>query len=204
MKINWRVSAITAGGAFLLSMLVGIIGGVGFGAILLRALLLGVVFGAASIGMKYAIARFLPELLETSGGDSGAGQARSVDIVVDDDATADIYRAAEADDEAATGVEGRGASGATGESGAGVGDEIDGGVLSDDSDIIVEEDEEEPEELESAEDEDRTGLPDVDGFSGSFNETADESEDFETSSIDSREDPSIMARAIQTVLKRQE
>ena len=213
MNINWRVSAITAGGAFLLSMLVGLIGGVGFGAMLLRALLFGLLFGAASIGLTIAIARFLPELMGSIGSETSAGGSGSVDIVVDDDATADIYSAAEHDSGDAAGGGRAGTLESDDEAGAmssPVAGEIDGGALSEDHDIIVEEEAEDVEEVEDAEDveevdgSDTTGLPDLDGYSGSFADGPAEPDELETSSLDSREDPAVMARAIQTVLKRQE
>jgi hypothetical protein len=213
MSINWRVSAITAGGAFLLSMLVGVIGGVGFGAMLLRALLFGLLFGAASIGLTIAIGRFLPELMGAIGSETSTGGSGSVDIVVDDDATADIYRAAENDSGDQQGDEPPGDPDSGDESGAAdssASGELDSGSLAEDQDIIVDEEAVDVEEVEDAEDveeadgSDTTGLPDLDSFSGSFTDGPTEPEELETSSLDSREDPAVLARAIQTVLKRQE
>lgn len=196
-----------------MSMLVGVIGGVGFGAMLLRALLFGLLFGAASIGLTIAIARFLPELMGSIGSETSTGGSGSVDIVVDDDATADIYRVAENDSGDEQGDEPLGDPDSGDESGAAdssASGELDSGSLAEDQDIIVDEEAVDVEEVEDAEDveeadgSDTNGLPDLDGFSGSFTDGPTEHEELETSSLDSREDPAVLARAIQTVLKRQE
>ncbi|MFW5718336.1 MAG: hypothetical protein ACOC0E_12925, partial [Spirochaetota bacterium] len=63
-----------------------------------------------------------------------------------------------------------------------------------------------PEDLEEAAPEAAStgSLPDIEGFSGDFSGAPmDDSED-EESSGDSGEDPEVMARAIRTVLKREE
>ena len=66
MKIDWRVSAITAGSAFLLSILVGVIGDVSFGVLILRAIIAAIVFGAGATGATIIIDRYLPELRRAS------------------------------------------------------------------------------------------------------------------------------------------
>jgi hypothetical protein len=86
---------IPAGSLFLLSFLTGIVSGVGFFTVLLRAFLFGAIFGAGGLGINLLVGRFLPELLEGLEGtgnessedeDSETGTpASTVDIVVEDD-----------------------------------------------------------------------------------------------------------------------
>jgi hypothetical protein len=59
---NVRVSAIAAAAAFILSLLIGLIGGAGFPAVALRALVFGVSFFGFSAVSDLLISRFLPEL----------------------------------------------------------------------------------------------------------------------------------------------
>jgi len=69
--IDFRVSGIAAGIAFILSLIIGIISGAGFPYLLLRALIFAGVFFALS-GLGYwAVSRFLPELLSEGGGADG-------------------------------------------------------------------------------------------------------------------------------------
>jgi hypothetical protein len=60
---DWKVSAYGAGGAFVLSLLVGLFSGNPFGTAFLRALGLGLGFGAFVSGCYAVIARFMPEML---------------------------------------------------------------------------------------------------------------------------------------------
>jgi len=79
-----RASLIASGAAAILSMLVGVISGVGFLAIVLRALAGGIVFGAIVYGALVLFRRFLPELFSSEAGseadESMIGSA--VDIVL--------------------------------------------------------------------------------------------------------------------------
>ncbi len=86
MEINWKVSAVFAGAAFILSILSGAIAGVGFGLLLLRAILGAVAFAVVGAGVSLVIARYLPELKKLSDAEdrSDARQpgGRNVDIVI--------------------------------------------------------------------------------------------------------------------------
>jgi hypothetical protein len=63
-----RASLIASGAAAILSILVGAISGVGFLAIVLRALAGGIVFGAIVYGALVLFRRFLPELFSNEAG----------------------------------------------------------------------------------------------------------------------------------------
>jgi hypothetical protein len=75
MANNWKLGAFFAGLAFCISFLFGLIGGVGFAVIILRAFLGALVFGALGFGVDILLRRLLPELF-TSAGENG------VDITV--------------------------------------------------------------------------------------------------------------------------
>jgi len=94
MSLDWRTGAFAAGAAFILSFLAGVIGGVSFGALLVRAIVGSVVFGAGGVGVSLLIERYLPEL-RTASGDSPANDLEQrpggrVDITVDDSMDADV------------------------------------------------------------------------------------------------------------------
>ncbi len=202
MKIDWRVSAITAGSAFLLSVVIGVIGNVSFGVLILRAVTAAVLFGAGAIGVTIVIDRYLPELRRASDGSAASPTGNSVDIVVEGDD--ELEAVAEGSDE--NGVE----AGATDNDVAELSVGDSDGVLeeveeSDDSGEIVSgatdgevEEIEEIEEIASGEE-----LPNVDSMADSFTEIP-LGEDPGAESLDSGEDPALMARAIRTVLKREE
>ncbi len=61
--------AFTAAFGFLLSLIAGIIGGVGFGEGILRGILVAVVFGGATFGLQIVFNRFFPELFEETPAD---------------------------------------------------------------------------------------------------------------------------------------
>jgi hypothetical protein len=87
-----RASLFVALGAFLLSALVGALAGVSVGWLLLRALIFGAVMGAAALGVARLARTFLPGLIPDRDGDGGeqafpAGSAEApagsrVDIVL--------------------------------------------------------------------------------------------------------------------------
>ncbi|MFP4549799.1 MAG: hypothetical protein ACLFNT_03255, partial [Spirochaetales bacterium] len=85
MSIGWRTTAIVAGAALVLSVLVGVLGGVAFGTILIRGLLGAFAFGAGSIGIRYLVDRYLPELRQGQEVQQESPHGSRVDIVVDDD-----------------------------------------------------------------------------------------------------------------------
>lgn len=178
MKIDWRVSTIVAGAAFVLSALIGLIGNVSFGALLVRALLSAAAFGAGAIGLRFVIDRFLPELLAASPPETEAEPGKSVDIVVDgeDDLTSE---AALTDD-------------------APLQDALDDGPEPADVDEVAV-------ELPEANDQEESGeeLPSVESMDDSFTEVPLAAESVEDVS-QSGEDPAVMARAIRTVLNREE
>jgi hypothetical protein len=77
--INWRISAFCSGGAFVLSLLIGLVSGNFFGIALLRALALGVFFGIIGAAGYAAIVRWVPEALTeiaTTPVEPPAGEAR--------------------------------------------------------------------------------------------------------------------------------
>ncbi|TFH06286.1 MAG: hypothetical protein E4H09_00560 [Spirochaetales bacterium] len=201
MKINWRVSIIAAGGAFLLSLLVGLIGGVGFGAIVLRALIGGIVFGLGASGVGVAIERFIPELNSALHVDATNEKSGTrVDIVVEDDPmdpdSGSEGMPDEAEHEAGTFSPGFGED-----------------TLDDDNDVIEELEETDSEISNSGDSEEyagasgdaeNSGLPDMDGLSDSFGDApAGEVRDIDDTER-SGEDPTLMVRAIRTILKRGE
>ena len=214
MKVDWKVSAIAAIAAFLLSLLIGVIGGVSFGALLLRAIMAGVIFGAGAVGISVVIDRYLPELRTGSGSADVERTSGSVDIVVEGDEPEAFAAVEEIDAEDGTDY----SVGLGGEaSGSGEFDDEPEELQSDDSyddSSGASEDGDQLEELpgdESAEsigDEDESGesarLPDVEGFAESFTETPDEASASVDSGSDSATDPATLARAIRTVLKREE
>lgn len=81
MTFNWKIPAVSAGGAFLLSLLVGIIGRVGFGTAILRGLLWALLFGVFAFGVDYLLRRFLPELFSSVEGEA-ADSERTIDITL--------------------------------------------------------------------------------------------------------------------------
>lgn len=81
--VNWKVVLWSAAGGFVLSFFVGVVGGVMFGPLLLRAILWSVVFALLGSAAYYVISRFLPEILgSTEEPEKGTGV---VDIVLPGD-----------------------------------------------------------------------------------------------------------------------
>jgi len=83
MEIDWRFGAGCAAVAFVISVLFGIIGGVQFGTLILRAFLGALIFAVLGVGCHRLMKSFLPELFETSQveeRDSGG----NVDIIIQD------------------------------------------------------------------------------------------------------------------------
>ncbi len=90
-----KICAIAAAAAFLVSALLGLVGGVGAAALLVRALVLAAFFFGFAAGVQFLVARFLPELLNPSaagedadGGDDAPRVGGRVDLSVGDDAEA--------------------------------------------------------------------------------------------------------------------
>ncbi|MDR1179352.1 MAG: hypothetical protein LBK44_02510 [Spirochaetales bacterium] len=67
MTNSWKVSVFFACLAFCVSLLFGVIGGIGFGTIILRAFLGALVFGGLGFGLEMLLRRVLPELFAPRG-----------------------------------------------------------------------------------------------------------------------------------------
>lgn len=198
MSVNWKAVAIASSGAFLLSFLTGLVAGVGFGALLWRAVIFGALFGAGTVSSSYAMQRWLPELLSQ---DAVSETGRHVDMTVGDD-EAEENEPSEAYTASAS----------------------QGGVSSVFDDSMIEEVEEtsavDPvpgeqkpvqQDAGSRAEADDDSLPELDGFSDSF-ETIGTDTDSAISSGGSSShaaeehgmDTKSMAEALRTVLKRDE
>jgi hypothetical protein len=85
LKDNWKTAAACALGAFLLSLLVGLISRNPFGVVLLRAFFLAILFAGLGVGARLAARTYLPELAGASPGaqpESSDSRGRNVDIVL--------------------------------------------------------------------------------------------------------------------------
>jgi len=80
--INFRVSGIAAGAAFVLSLVLGLVSGTAFSVSLLRAFVFALVFFALSGLGFWLISRYLPELLNDAEADGGGGDMDDYDISV--------------------------------------------------------------------------------------------------------------------------
>lgn len=219
MGPNLKFSAYFAGSAFVIAFLTGIFAGVGFATVILRALIGAVVFAGLGYGTYIVISTRLPELLSRAAPSEreAEGYGQNVDIVVDDedgipDAAAELGAADEppaategeageleevTDEEAATAGEGGdelveeveevAASSAATETSSPGGDEVDENSVD--------------------------ALPDIGGFAGDFEaegtEVVEEDEGGTSGSSRAREhgiqqDPEVIAKALQTVIKRDE
>jgi len=227
MEVNWRVSAAFAGVAFILSILSGAVAGVGFGLLLLRAVIGSVAFAVVGAGISLIIARFLPDLQNLSGNhsakpnDSDNEPGSRVDIVLPaeqsdyDDAE---YRRDVGDDEGALDDETlveevEELSSADGPIAVETGSHVvrpthhraGAGTGTQDEEPVSDE---ETSELLAADIEE---LPDIGGLAGSFERDPDETDQRGSRQEDTRRtassgndsaDPELIARALRTVLKR--
>ncbi|MFP4431082.1 MAG: hypothetical protein ACOCW6_04515 [Spirochaetota bacterium] len=200
MQQNPKAVLIAGVGAMVIALLAGIIGGVAFGTLLLRAILGGVVFAVGAIAVQLLVRRFLPELTELSGGSSPGDVGGRVDMVVDEDI--DLLTPVEEP--------------AFGENRDETGDEEES-EMGDDVEELVEEVSEvgQGDDVESPvppriPDVDVSSvdkLPDLDGFVDSFQddgtvEIVDEDDD--GIAMPGGQDAQTIAKAIQTVMKRDE
>jgi hypothetical protein len=219
MGPNLKFSAYFAGSAFAIAFLTGIFAGVGFGTVILRALIGAVVFAGLGYGTYIVISTRLPELLSRAAAPEreAEGYGQNVDIVVDDDdEVPDAAEELEAADEPSTAAEGE--AGELEE----VGDE-ESAAAGEGGDELVEEVEEvaassgAPDTSSSGgEDVDENSvdaLPDIGGFAGDFEaegtEVVEDDEGGTSGSSRAREhgiqqDPEVIAKALQTVIKRDE
>jgi hypothetical protein len=76
IRENWKIAAVSAGAAFLLSLPVGLISGNPFGTVILRAFLLAVCFAGFGVGLRFVVKKYLPEL---AGGSSEVQGASGVE-----------------------------------------------------------------------------------------------------------------------------
>lgn len=84
--IPWKIVGFSGLLGALLSLLVAVISGVGFGSALLRALVLGLTFAGLSVVLSIIIKRFLPELLEIPESETeknnAGGEPEGIDIIL--------------------------------------------------------------------------------------------------------------------------
>lgn len=64
ISFEQKTAIIFGGAALFLSLIVGLVFGVGFGTVLFRSLLFAVFFAGLGFGIIYAVKRFVPELFE--------------------------------------------------------------------------------------------------------------------------------------------
>lgn len=223
MEINWKVIAIFGGIGFFLSFLVGIISGVRFGTILLRGLAIGVVFGGIGFGLTFVIKKYLPGLLSDEAAETEE-EIPGVDIVIEEELPRQQVEDAnvesadeseESEDAESTFVEEVEES------------STESTEFAETETVETENTErkqesakaEEVEELPTMEeDENIDALPDIGEFSGSFS-TGGEYEEGEEEGGDTgqfsgsssapveilgqEEDPAVVAKAVQTMLKKE-
>jgi hypothetical protein len=242
IRENWKIAAVFAAGAFILSLITGLVAGNPFGVVIFRALLFGVVFAALGAGLRYVVKKFLPELLTQSTAkpvaappDESARRGTKVDIVLPEESPPlqDLYGAeargaqgSEAEPETMEALEGEPGEGDAPQT------EAEAAALGELASELAEElpPEEGQETLEAAEGTDAgealegdvgagQGDTDVDSLPDIANlETSDEPEEKGRSSSRrkagtpedavrgavSGQDPATIARAIRTVLRRDE
>lgn len=211
MTFDWKIPAVAAGGAFLLSFFIGLAGHVGFGILVLRAVIWGVVFGALAFGIDQLFRKYLPEIY---GNEAADLTDDPMDVTKDEERTVDITL----EEENPVTVEG---SSDDGESR----DEIEGsdesvGASAEEEGLVVENDRsEEVEELEtidepgkSAGESESDDIPegefaDFEAVETTFSDSSVEEdtgarhvESVDVLGID--EDPETVARAVRTFMKK--
>jgi hypothetical protein len=100
MNVDWRWAAGPAAAAFILSLLTGILAGVEFATLLLRAILGSVFFSVVGTGIGFVVQRQLPELLNVQP-EGSAEPSHRVDITLGDEEEAGVST-----DQTPTGEEG--------------------------------------------------------------------------------------------------
>jgi len=84
----WRIAAACAAGAFVLSLLIGLIAANPFGIALSRAFLFALLFAALGVGLRAVVKAYLPEVMGAARPAPGAeapASAGTVDIVLPED-----------------------------------------------------------------------------------------------------------------------
>jgi len=215
-----KIGGIGAAAGFLLSMLVGLFSGNPFATIVLRALLFALLFGGLGIGARIVVGRFLPEL-ESASGSGREPEARKVDIVLPEEnphVDPQGVRVAEAGGDGGAEAKGPMESGASGDEGnAETGSSDLPPPDAEDMDEVQEAPEtESPEPVTAAEPERPRGagpLPTLDslgsgsspmGSSGMGTAMGRAKANAGAMGDLGGEDPATIARAIRTVLKKDE
>ncbi|TVR32217.1 MAG: hypothetical protein EA404_08075 [Spirochaetaceae bacterium] len=233
MKVRIGFSVGCALFALIVSLFSGIVTGVPFATVVIRALVFAVVFAGLGSAAQVAVSRFLPELEQVLDGSNvdaqesdAAGEARpAVDIVVDDSDDVDGVGSAQVADMAdESGSEDVGDDGLleVGDEGGGYDAELEPDREPDGDAEPVDDLVAEAEEVEADQDRefpaaapdpadgiDASGvdqLPDVGGYSDAFegSEGIASGGESESNRSSSDQDPALMARALQTILKRDE
>lgn len=202
MTVNWKLLAVAAGGAFLLSLLVGAIGGVGFGTLLLRALLWALIFGGLAAGIEYALKNFLPELLSAGSAENEQPSEGGVDITLADENPHARNESPAAGDDAGAADDIDDFMSET----AGEDDSADTGTVASESRSDGADEVEELEEVGGPTDS-GSELPSFDGVEATFAsaEPISAGADSVPSSVDvlgSDEDPEVVARAVRTLMNK--
>jgi hypothetical protein len=254
MREYGKLAAVTAAGAFLISLVVGLASGNPFGVALGRALLFALLFAGLAAGARYIVTKYLPELAGTTPPESASGQ--KIDITLPEEGPVPLRRAgayAPASGQPVHAVQSEpdlateevGASGGADETPAPDLERPGGGEMPDltgdsfddelppltDDEAIAENEGLAPDSVEEAESVPEDGstsraeetddpfqvdaelgrLPDISSLGGSVSGTrtspppraAQTPEDAMKGALGSR-DPATLARAIRTVLKREE
>ncbi len=230
--------AVPAGvGALVLSVLVGLIAGVSFGTVVVRAVAWAALFAGAAVGLAALVERFIPELVDGDASPGSEAASRSsagarVNIVVEDDDTdAGVER-----EPAATGARatvlpvGDDESDAERQAGPASAELVDAVAeqLADDEEAVMSQAIEEERNGAAVEVDDGAidEMPDIGAFAGSFvssdYEQTEGSPDGEmddsvslpdptrtdgsrsggSGEVNAGNDPATIARALQTMLKR--
>ena len=71
VRENWKIAAMFAAGAFILSLLTGSIARNPAGVVFLRAFLFALLFGGLGIGLRFVIRTYLPEMAANGAADTG-------------------------------------------------------------------------------------------------------------------------------------
>ena len=88
----WKIAAVVAAGAFLLSLAIGLFAGNPFGVAFFRALLFALLFAGLGAGVRTVVKGYLPELIASNpqttgvtGSAAGGSRGTAVDIVLPED-----------------------------------------------------------------------------------------------------------------------
>lgn len=226
MEIKWKVVGVFGGIGFIISLLVGAISGVGFGTVILRGIVSGAIFGGIGFGLTILIKNYLPGLAsedgETETDDELETENGGIDIVIEEELPSPSMDTGDMTPEEA-GDEEESAESAFVEE---VEERSEGDLEAADEAEEVEEleeadSEEEPELVTLGEGSDVDSLPDIGEFSGSFAtggdyENDEDNADEQASAVEytgggnspievlgQEESPANVAKAVQTMLKRE-